>query len=112
MNEVSNQELAAIEIDLSAAKNQELNEDYLGQFGAAVGMLLKAITQGYTTPVKIRGKETDIRKFANVLNGERKYMLSYNKHGLNHSDTYSSKYKLDKAVRDFEKSTGLKWPFK
>mgnify|MGYP003628035889 CR=1 FL=1 len=112
MSEVNGEELAAIEIDLSFAKNQELNEDYLGQFGAAVGMLLKAITQGYTVPVKVRGTETDIKKFANVLSGERKYMTSYNKYGLNHEDTYSSKYKLDKAVKEFERSTGLKWPFK
>ena len=44
-------DLAPIEIDLNAAKKDELNEDYLGQFGAAVGMLLKTITQGYEVPV-------------------------------------------------------------
>ncbi len=104
--------LAPIEIDLNLAKKQELNEDYLGQFGAAVGTLLSAITQGYHVPVRIRGTETDIKKFANVLNGERRYMSNFNKYGLDHKATYSSKYKLDKAVKAFEKATGLKWPFK
>jgi hypothetical protein len=105
-------DLAPIEIDLNAAKKDELNEDYLGQFGAAVGMLLKTITQGYEVPVSVRGSETDIKKFVNVLRGERRYMSDFNKYGLDHDSTYSSKYKLDGAVKEFEKSTGLKWPFK
>lgn len=105
-------DLAPIKIDLNAAKKGELNEDYLGQFGAAVGMLLKAITQGYRVPVSVTGHERDVEKFVKTLSREKNYMSNFNKHGLNHKSTYSSKYKLDKAVKDFEKSTGLKWPFK
>jgi len=108
----TNKDLAPIEIDLSVAKKGEINEDYLGQFGAAVGMLLKAITQGYEVPVSVRGRDTDVRKFVRALSGEKKYMSDFNRHGLNHESTYASKYKLDRAVRDFERSTGLKWPFK
>ena len=105
-------DLVPIEIDLGINKRGDISEDYLGQFGAAVGTLLRAITQGYEIPVRVRGSETYIRKFANVLSGERRYMSDFNRFGLNHKSTYSSKYKLDKAVKDFEKSTGLKWPFK
>jgi hypothetical protein len=107
-----NDDLAPIEIDLNAARKGEINEDYLGQFGAAVGMLLKTITQGYEVPVSVRGRDADVKKFVRALDGERRYMSDFNRHGLGHQSTYSSKYKLDKAVKDFERSTGLKWPFK
>ena len=107
-----NDDLAPIEIDLNAARKGEINEDYLGQFGAAVGMLLKTITQGYEVPVSVRGRGADVKKFVRALDGERRYMSDFNRHGLGHQSTYSSKYKLDKAVKDFERSTGLKWPFK
>jgi hypothetical protein len=106
------QELSPIEIDLGVHRRGELNEDYLGQFGAAVGMLMKAITQGYEVPVSIRGTKSEVDSFTNVLGSERKYMSNFSKYGLNDKKTYSSKYELDRAVKGFEKSTGLKWPFK
>tara|TARA_R110000824_G_scaffold3394_6_gene16165 strand:- start:748 stop:1083 length:336 start_codon:yes stop_codon:yes gene_type:complete len=110
--DVEEQEISTLDIDLGVARRGELNEDYLGQFGAAVGMVMKAITQGYKVPLSVRGTASEIRSFADVLSKEKGYMLSFNNHGLNDKRTYSSKYKLDKAVKDFEKSTGLKWPFK
>ena len=39
-------------------------------------------------------------------------MTSAKKFGLDDPRTYKSKTKLDKAIKDFEKTTGLVWPFK
>ena len=111
MNE-NKQDISPVEIDLGAHRRQELHEDYLAQFGAAVGLLMRAITQGYSIPVSVRGTQREIDSFTSVLGSERRYMNAFNKYGLNNDATYASKYKLDKAVKDFEMSTGLKWPFK
>ena len=47
-----------------------------------------------------------------ALKNERRYMNAYKNHGLGDKRTYDSKYKLDAAVKKFEQTTGLKWPFK
>ena len=39
-------------------------------------------------------------------------LLAYNKYGLNNPATYRSRYRLDGAVKSFERDTGLIWPFK
>ena len=33
-------------------------------------------------------------------------------YGLGDRKTYESRYKLDSAVKNFERETGLKWPMK
>ena len=104
--------LVPIEINLAAAEKGDLSEDYLGQFGAIMKLLMSSVMNGYNTPFRIRGSKSSLSKFAKVVGSEKRYMETFNKYGLNHKTTYASKYKLDKAVRDFERSTGLKWPFK
>ena len=46
------------------------------------------------------------------MQGEKRYMDSYLKHGLDGASTMTSKYDLDRAVLQFEGETGLRWPFK
>jgi hypothetical protein len=48
--------------------------------------------------------------FEKAFKGERRYWRSAKKHGLDNPRTYESKYRLDRAVRNFEGSTGIKWP--
>tara|TARA_R100001126_G_C4812198_1_gene142421 strand:+ start:153 stop:488 length:336 start_codon:yes stop_codon:yes gene_type:complete len=104
--------LPELVIDLGMARTQQLNEDILGQFGATVGLLMRAIFGGHDIPVSIRGTKSEVSAFSNVLAKEKKYLENYNKFGLNNPSTFKSKYKLDKAVKGFEGATGLKWPFK
>jgi hypothetical protein len=39
-------------------------------------------------------------------------MKAVEKYGLNNPRTYASKSKLNTAVRNFERETGMKWPIK
>ena len=88
-------------IDLSQANNGVLNETLMGVFGDNVFF-----------PKKIKGTRSEVDKFLRALSKEKNYMSSYKKYGLSDKRTYDNKYKLDKAVQDFEKETNLKWPFK
>ena len=48
----------------------------------------------------------------NALGSEARYIKSARDYGLNNPKTFKNKNKLTKAVKGFEKATGLKWPFK
>ena len=105
-----------IEIDLEELKkNQDLlNESWLRMYGNFIEMILK---QTFGMPIfssssKIKGKPKDIEAFAKAIGNEKKYIEVAKKHGLNNPSTYKQKGKLNTAVRAFESSTGIKWPFK
>jgi hypothetical protein len=44
--------------------------------------------------------------------GERAHMAAATRYGLTDPKTYSSRMKLDRAVRNFERATGVKYPVK
>ena len=97
-------------IDLNECKL--LNEASLATMGFILKKTLKAMFSHHSFPgFKARGKQSDIEKFVAALAGEKKYMMSYITHGLDDPRTTSNKYKLDNAVRAFERQTGIKWPF-
>ena len=91
-----------------------LNEVYLyNDFSKKVReMLLGLIYSGINVPISVVGSSSQVDSFFEALNGEKKYMQSYVKNGLNDSRTLQSKHALDKSVKSFERETGLKWPFK
>ena len=64
----------------------------------------------FPMPTKIRGTTAQVSSFTNAVRGERKYMDAVRRHGLHDPATFSSKARLDRAVRNFERETGMKWP--
>jgi len=100
-------------IDLGANRRGELNELFLRMFGRATQFLMKAMfgDEG-AIPVKVKGNRQEIDSFAKAIGKEKKYMKSAAKYGLNNPKTYKNKYELRKATANFERTTGLKWPFK
>jgi len=98
--------------DLSAAKGQ-LNETVYRMYGFWIKQFLK---HAMGIPVfnlpKIKGTPLQIGSFANTLSKEKKYMEAIKEFGLDDKGTYGHKSKLKKAIREFEKKTGIKWPFK
>tara|TARA_R100000152_G_C6759843_1_gene183833 strand:- start:437 stop:796 length:360 start_codon:yes stop_codon:yes gene_type:complete len=112
INGVEGQETPHI-IDLGTARRGEVNEIFLGAFGRIIKMLMGSIFgSGTAIPVKIKGTPAEIKSFTTVLGREKKYMKTAAKYGLNDPRTYKDKFKLRKKVSDFERKTGLKWPFK
>jgi hypothetical protein len=59
---------------------------------------------------KIRGTSSQVSSFRNAAMGEKQYMKAVEKHGLNNPKTFSSKSRLNTAIRNFERETGMKWP--
>tara|TARA_R110002020_G_scaffold179938_8_gene373725 strand:+ start:1549 stop:1881 length:333 start_codon:yes stop_codon:yes gene_type:complete len=74
--------------------------------------LLGLYYAGMNVPYRLQGSDKQISSFMNALTGEKKYMDSYMKHGLNDQRTLSSRSRLSGAVSRFENETGLVWPFK
>ena len=110
MNDESG-DLVPIEINLN---QKELNESFLAMFGETVKIILQRMFGSDSIlPVgKIRGTKSQIRDFEGALIANRNYIQSNIDNGLNNPATYNSKYKLQGAVGNFERQTGIKWPFK
>jgi len=115
MELLNEEEIVSIEINLEELKKNKLNESFLGMFGTAIKMILdrmfspkSALLDKYT----ITGKRDDISSFARTLGREKRYLQSAQKHGLDNERTFKDKRKLEKAIANFQKDTGLKWPFK
>jgi len=99
-------------LNLNELKHQTLNEGLLGMFGAWIEYALKGLFGGWSSPPKVIGTASDLSAFKNVFGGEVKYINSVKKYGLDHPSTYKDRALLDKAVKDFEKETNIKWPFR
>jgi len=111
-NRLNEEELVSTTIDLGIARKGELNESFLAMFGYWVKAIMKRIFGGANVPVSVKGTRSEVESFANALGRERDYMTSLKRNGLDNETTFGNKYRLDKAVENFEKETGLKWPFK
>jgi hypothetical protein len=62
-------------------------------------------------PVKIKGSAAEVRSFIAAMGNEKSYVEAYRMHGLDDPKTYRTKSKLRSSVSDFERTTGVKWPF-
>tara|TARA_B100001564_G_C20629021_1_gene666143 strand:+ start:735 stop:1070 length:336 start_codon:yes stop_codon:yes gene_type:complete len=107
-----NNEITPIEIDLGAARRGEVNEIFLQLFGSAIQKILSTMFGGSSIPVKVKGNRREISSFARTIGREKRYMQAVAKHGLNDPRVYKDKFKLRKAAAEFERTTGIKYPFR
>jgi hypothetical protein len=105
-------EIVPLHIDFT--NTNQLNESFLEMFGSTVKLILQRMfgQDVFLPPVSVTGDRYQVESFARVLAGERRYFDSYVKYGLNDPRTYRNKYELQSAVSNFERATGIKWPFK
>jgi hypothetical protein len=96
-----------IVIDLSLLK-----EGFMTMLSAKIERLLNVLLTGAYFPASIKGTPRQIDRFTSALAAEKKYITAFNQYGLNNPATYKSRYQLDRAVKKFERDTGLVWPFK
>ena len=100
-------------IDLNAHANGELNESFIKMFGSFVKVAMRYVFgDNVAIPVNVKGTKRQIGDFANVLGKEKRYLQAYQKYGLDNPMTHRNRASLNSAVRNFEKSTKIKWPFK
>lgn len=107
----NNNNLSPIHIDF---ETNQINESFLLMFGTVVKMILRRMfgQDVYLPEISVSGSPQQMESFARALAGEKRYFESYIKHGLNDPQTYRDKYKLDAAVNQFTRDTGIQWPFK
>jgi hypothetical protein len=100
-------------IDLSKLKQNRLDESYLTALGTAVEYSLAKMFAGSAgNLLRLRGTSSEIGAFLAALTAEKKYLEKFISHGLADQRTYDSRYRLEDAIRKFERETGLKWPVK
>jgi len=115
VKELNEGELVELVIDFEELKKNQLNESFLAMFGGTIKLLLDAMfapPSGTPSYYQFKGSQADISAFARALGGEKRYIQAVKKHGLDNPKTFKSKSSLDKAIKSFEKQTGIKWPFK
>jgi hypothetical protein len=106
------EDLIPITIDFAEARKNILNEDWGLMFGSWIKTLLGGLFQGLDIPATIKGTKSEVDSFAKTLNREKKYIESWRKYGLDNPATYRDKAKLQGSIKDFERTTNIKWPFK
>ena len=112
-------------IDLS--KKQMLNESFVKMLGTWSKTLLKYMygddvqvvanvneDEETTNAPKfiIRGKQKDVKAYASAIIREKEYLDAIVEYGKEHLQSAKARERLDMAVREFELTTGLIWPFK
>ena len=111
MKDLHEDKIVPIVIDLEV-NDDEINESFLRMFGAGVELLLKRMFGLNEVPFTFRGSKSKLDNFIDAMKFEKEYIKQFGTFGLNNPKTWESKYELNKAVQKFEKSKGIKWPFK
>jgi len=105
-----------IVVDLEKLRENQLNESFLASFGNIIKLILnRMFNQGkgsYGPYISVRGRKSDINSFIRTLGNEKKYIDAIKRYGLDDPRVVSNKAKLKAAVKSFERTTGIKWPFK
>jgi len=110
--EIKEEKLVEIEINFKEIREAGINESWLRMFGSWSKTLLNHMFGGLSAPVKVTGTQAEVESYARALGSEKNYIAAMRRYGLDNRKTYENKYKLDAAVRSFEKETGITWPFK
>ena len=105
-------DLVPLEINLNAKAEGNLNESWLAMFGGAIETIMAGMFGGSNIPVSVTGTKKQINSFQKALGHEAKYLKAMKKHGLDNPASHKSKASLERAVKSFEKDTGIVWPFK
>ena len=105
-------DLVPIEINLTPSEADLLNESFLAMMGGAIQTILTGMFGGNTIPVRISGTQKQVDSFKSALGNEARYLKSMKRYGLDKPETLKTKAQLDRAVKNFERETGIKWPFK
>tara|TARA_B100000519_G_C13992295_1_gene319844 strand:- start:197 stop:529 length:333 start_codon:yes stop_codon:yes gene_type:complete len=106
------EDLVPIEINLNANKDGLLNESWLAMFGGTIQTILTGMFGGNSVPVRISGNRKQVSSFKKALGNEARYLKAMKRHGLDKPETLKTKAQLDRAIKSFERDTGIKWPFK
>ena len=100
---------------LNINNNSELNEVTAFDVATEHGRLkyLVGSVVGSFAPsrsMSVKGTNTQITALLAALSTEKKYQRSIRRHGLDTKNVRQDERKLKRAIRNFERETGMKWP--
>ena len=110
-------------IDLERAKvtlNETWNE-MLGSwtktllkymYGSDVNVVANLNEEESTTKFKIMGKYQDVKSYSKAVAAQKEFLDAYKEFGSEHPQTTKKREELRADVSNFERLTGLSWPFK
>ena len=105
-------DLVPIKINLNPSEADMLNESWLAMMGGAIQTILTGMFGGKTIPVRISGTRKQVDSFKSALGNEARYLKAMKRYGLDKPETLKTKAQLDRAIKNFERDTGISWPFK
>ena len=105
-------DLVPIEINLNPSEADLLSESWLAMMGGAIETILGGMFGGRSVPVRISGTRKQVDSFKSALGNEARYLKAMKRYGLDRPETIKTKSALDRAIKNFESDTGIKWPFK
>ena len=110
---MNSKDLTEVTIDFEKLRQGALNESLINFFGywikKTLGLLLGDIN--FAIPVRMKGTPAEIKSFVGAMQKEKSYVEAYRQYGLDDPKTFKSKSKLKSSVSNFERTTGLNWPF-
>ena len=109
MSNINEEQITTIDINLNP---ETIDEGYLGALGNQIKLLLKMMFGRSLISARFRRTKDQISSFARALGNEKRYLNSFEKNGLTDPRTMRNRHKLERAVANFERETGIKWPFK
>ena len=109
-NTIKEDKIAPVVIDFT--QKEMVDESWLRMFGESVKGILKAMFGGAAIPVQVKGSSRDITAFVETLSKEKDWVERINKYGSSNPRSVRSKADLDRAAAEFQRATGIKWPFK
>ena len=89
-----------------------IDERFIATFGITIRQLMQKMFGGEKVPFIVKGTPRQVKAFAKAMVSEKDYYRTYKKYGLDNPKTYRSKFMLKRAIAEFEKKTGMKWPLK
>ena len=110
MENEEKRDLVKYEIDLNP---ETIDETYLRSLGTQIQIILKHMFGGGGSLYgSVRGTKNQVSSLARALGNEKKYLGAFEKYGLNNPNTLRSRHGLERAIANFERETGIKWPLK
>jgi len=111
MQHLREDKLAEIVVDLETIKRNSLEESAFTKLGDQIKTILKSLFRGYGLPLSIKGRPAEVKSFAEAIKKEKEYIEAIDSYGLEDPKTFKSKFQLKRAVKEFERKTGIRWPF-
>jgi len=141
MHPVVEEKIIVPVLDLDSFKSSRLDESYIAAFAYLTKQLLKQwvgdpekyahippdvrkrlkldggiigedVGQHAVREIVVRGNPQEVKAYAKALGAEAEYLKIYSDLGPDDPKTAGAKAMLDAVTNEFERVSGLQWPFK